>query len=376
MLRQFRAVNFQSHERIVIDFEPVTVIVGPSDCGKSSLIRAMGLVALNRPSGDAFVRTGTDFALCRLTTDEHTVIRKRGKNVNTYKLDGQEFKAFGVDTPVPIRDALKLGDINFQWQMDAPFWFSDTGGNVSRRLNEIINLGSIDVTLAAVATALTKSRSAVEFTEKRLTTASQAREELRWVKEFDADLRELEALDREHAALAAQHADLADLLATLRSSQADEEILRSAAVDGQRVIAAGDQLHQANQSVAALAELLAELKRLDTILKLPVPDDLDAILVIRKEGDELAESARELEATLDQLKASKELECELNSKLAKAREDLASLEQMAPTYEKCGQPLPSSGAPTCTLTSRYRQPGPKLTTSKSKPATSAKSPPW
>ena len=49
--------NFQSHKYSVIELnEELNVIVGPSDSGKSAIIRGLKWALYNEPSGDYFIR--------------------------------------------------------------------------------------------------------------------------------------------------------------------------------------------------------------------------------------------------------------------------------------------------------------------------------
>ncbi len=58
-LVSLQLVNFQVHTGLIIDFSPgITTIVGPTDHGKSSILRALRWVCLNDLSGEQFIREG------------------------------------------------------------------------------------------------------------------------------------------------------------------------------------------------------------------------------------------------------------------------------------------------------------------------------
>ena len=134
MLKKMRITNFQKHQDLKISFDPgVTVVVGPSDAGKSAVIRSLRWLSTNEPKGDSFIREGAEFAEAKLLVDDHTIARFRGKE-NTYSLDGSEFKAFKDKPPEQISSLLNVGDVNFQGQHDAIFWFSLTAGEVAKGL--------------------------------------------------------------------------------------------------------------------------------------------------------------------------------------------------------------------------------------------------
>ncbi len=151
MIEAVSLQNFQAHRRLRLEFDPgITTIVGRSDVGKSAIIRAIRWAATNQPGGDQFITTGTKGTTVTLQVDGHVIKRKRGGSVNSYHLDGEEYKAFGRGVPGPVVTVLNMGGVCWQGQHDAPFWFSETAGEVSRKLNSIVNLSIIDTTLANV----------------------------------------------------------------------------------------------------------------------------------------------------------------------------------------------------------------------------------
>lgn len=194
MLERLTIRDFQKHEKLAIDFDPsITTIVGPSDAGKSAVIRAIGWLATNRPSGTDYIRHGAEAARVSLAVDGKTIRRRRSGTANTYKLDDKEYKAFGHDVPEPISKLLNIGDDNFQWQLDPPFWFTEGAPAVSRKLNAIIDLSVIDDVLANLAAQTRKAKTVVEVTEQRLADARAAAKGLAWVVQADADLTAIEA---------------------------------------------------------------------------------------------------------------------------------------------------------------------------------------
>jgi len=195
MIKSLRIKNFQKHENLKIKFDPhVTTIIGPSDIGKSAIIRALRWVTLNKPRGDSFLREGAEEVSVTLRTTDHVIKRRRGKT-NNYFLNGSKFTAFGSTVPDEIADILNLSDLNFQGQHDpSGFWFALSPGEVSRQLNSIVDLGSIDSTLSNLSTMLRKARTEEGLIEKRIEKARQEREELRGAKKADRALKKVESL--------------------------------------------------------------------------------------------------------------------------------------------------------------------------------------
>jgi exonuclease SbcC len=196
MLERLRLQNFQAHSDFKLKFdERVTTVVGTSDVGKSSIVRALRWVTQNKPSGDAFVREGEDRCKVSLKLDEQWVTRIKGKGVNECNVAGQAFKAFRADVPEPVNRLCNVGDVNFQQQHDSPFWFSLTAGQVSKELNAVVDLDVIDKTLANVMKELRRARSVVNVCEGRIREAEEKEEELSWVPEMVKDWKKLERLE-------------------------------------------------------------------------------------------------------------------------------------------------------------------------------------
>lgn len=139
MITAIEIENFQSHQKSLIEFAPddhLTVVVGPSDSGKTAIFRALRWVAYNEPAGMDFIRVGATKA--RITIglkDGRAVIRERSKSVNRYTiaqpgLEDLVFEGFGVTMPLEVQQALgivpvQIGDmelnLNLAEQLDGPF---------------------------------------------------------------------------------------------------------------------------------------------------------------------------------------------------------------------------------------------------------------
>lgn len=101
--------NFQSLASAQIDVEGLTVIVGPSDRGKSALVRAIDGCLFNK-GGDQFVREGASFAQVALELGNHSVLWTKGGGKNNYQIDGELFDKVGSKTPDALQ-ALGFKDV-------------------------------------------------------------------------------------------------------------------------------------------------------------------------------------------------------------------------------------------------------------------------
>lgn len=193
MLERLTLRNFQCHRKLKLKFDPhVTTLLGSSDVGKSAVVRALYWLAFNKPSGNDFVTHGQLRAEVTLTVDGSCIRRTRGGPENSYEVNGTSYKAFGVELPTPVADLLRLIPYNFQGQHDSPFWFSDSAGAVSRSLNQIINLGAIDDTLAYLAQRSRQATARTAAAQERLTRAEEQWATVKDATVIDAALREVE----------------------------------------------------------------------------------------------------------------------------------------------------------------------------------------
>ena len=181
MLENLQINNFQSHKASRLQFAPsVNTLQGNSDCGKSAVMRALNWLIFN-PAGDYFIsdwakRGKTISAPCEVTLEAngHKITRRRDKDFNGYVMDGEVFEATRNAVPPQILEALGLGEVNVQRQLDPPFLLSLSAGEVSRYINSLVNLTRIDKWVTAVNGRARDLQKDVENWEAREKAATDA----------------------------------------------------------------------------------------------------------------------------------------------------------------------------------------------------------
>lgn len=157
MIEHIRLENFQSHRESEIELGAgLNVVVGSSDSGKTSILRALNMVMWNKPSGESLIshwakRTGKVVSdlVVRVKVDGKWIERRRGKG-NSYALDVDSFKAMGSDVPEPIEKFLNMSEVNVQNQHDSVFLLSKSGGEIGRQLNRVVHLDKIDAAISEI----------------------------------------------------------------------------------------------------------------------------------------------------------------------------------------------------------------------------------
>lgn len=265
--------NFQAHEKTVVEFGPnVTSIVGPSDVGKSAVLRALRWVLLNQPLGDAFVRDGARKAEVEWTDDLHIIRRVRGASVNTYDVDGALLEAFGNDLPAEVARVGNVSNINFQGQHDSPFWFGETAGEVSRQLNRIVNLDVIDTTLRNLSSALRAAQAEQKVYEEMLEEDQLARTNLKYVREMVAEFEVLEGLKTQADELEQVYSRLVSTLKDVSEHTSMCERSTTVAESGQLAVQRMETELALEQRHFRLLQLIQEVLKQRKLSTREVPD--------------------------------------------------------------------------------------------------------
>lgn len=303
MITELLIKNFQAHKRLKIKLHPgVTTIVGPTDRGKSAVIRALQLLALNRPAGTAYIREGEEGTIVRAVVDDHIVARRRTKSVNAYEVDGVPLLAFKSDPPPDVQRILNLTALNFQGQHDAPFWFANTAGEVSRELNRIINLGLIDQVLNRLAVQFRDANAEVRVSESRLRTAKETRRGMSPILEVNEALLRLEQQQANIEAGLHQRAELDRLVARVVSYQGEATRANLVHERGKVVLQAGMDWRQLVQTANQIRHLVrtAQLQQQLAAVEIPDLSRLQRLLERKKQAEQQRDQLKKLITTLHQ----------------------------------------------------------------------------
>ena len=309
MLKKLQIKNFQKHEKLRINLDPaITTIVGPSDTGKSSIIRALRWLTMNQPRGFSFVREGTDSCSVKLQVQDSTIERKRNPSNNCYKLNGNELKAFGTNVPDTIASILNLGDTNFALQHEQPFWFSLTSGEVAKQLNKIVDLESIDRIIGNVNKRLRKAKTEAEIIKERLDKVQIKLNELEYVLPLSEELETLEALADKKTKATEKASTQNKLTSDAREKKEKVESLKELAEDW-LIVCQHYRLCQNNTKYTnELDILLPKASNANNIVSLEIPsaDDLDFVVKFRKKHKLVTSSLNELNKLLLKIKQIQE----------------------------------------------------------------------
>jgi len=197
-----RVRNFQSVEDAEISIDGLTVVTGTNNAGKSAFFRAIRGALMNARGYD-FVRHGQDHCVVDLTfDDDRTLTWKKGKNVNTYIVNGEELKKVGHGVPPEVRifgmDPVIVGNKTELWPQIAPqitgvsFLLHETGSVIAEAVADVRRVNQLSRALSACEKDRKAARSQLKV--RRGDTKALKEKAERFIG-LDAVEEEIEALE-------------------------------------------------------------------------------------------------------------------------------------------------------------------------------------
>ena len=191
MIDSLQLNNFQSHENSKLEFTPgINVIIGKSDSGKSSVLKALLYAVKNKPASNNYPSHWIKNSNGKLTEDmritisknKNDLVRVRNQFNNGYTFNDVVFNAIGRDVPEEIQNYFNLQDVNIQQQFDSHFLLSETPGAIARFLNELVKLDDIDIYLSAVDSKKRETNRELKNKESIITETEKDLKKYDWLE--------------------------------------------------------------------------------------------------------------------------------------------------------------------------------------------------
>ena len=171
MLTKIELTDFQCHKSLSLELGKITTLVGPSDSGKSAVIRALDWAVFNNGRTALLIRRGAKAASVTITVDDHVITRTTKKNA--YIVDGTELSSIGRNQPIDIPNIFRMGEDNIQRQHEYLFWFSASGSELTRNFNRVVDLSKLDEWVHAGIETEKKYKQDVQYGKQRLDELSE-----------------------------------------------------------------------------------------------------------------------------------------------------------------------------------------------------------
>lgn len=196
MFKELHIKNIGPHGDLKLNFHSgINGIIGISQSGKTAILRAIYLLAFNKPGGLGFLSrfAKNKTASVSLIQDNGTeikfsktkVVEQRTTAFYVLKEPGKSkivFSKLGGAVPDKITTALNISDINIQRQRDTAFMIDSNPGEIAKTINKITNIDQVDSWMKKISVKINilKTREVV------------AKEDL---KEIKSKLKQLAYLD-------------------------------------------------------------------------------------------------------------------------------------------------------------------------------------
>lgn len=178
--------NIQSHKKTVMNFGPgLNVITGPTDEGKSAIVRALKWLLNNdAPRGDSLFRTGeTEHRVTAVFSDGVTVTREKTPSKNRYILidsQGEEhiFEGFRYSVPEEILKATGMRplaldedtvlNLNIASQFEPPFLLSQPATVRAKAIGRLLGVHVVDAAARLAGKEISDSKAEAERLKKQI----------------------------------------------------------------------------------------------------------------------------------------------------------------------------------------------------------------
>ena len=227
MIDKIQIAGFQSHKDTEISLNPgVNVIIGSSDSGKSSIIRALKWLFQNRPQGDSFknneLKPKDEVSVCSVFDNGEYMSRERSSKVNQYAtFEDITYKALRTDIPPDVMDMIKIKEMNIQSQHpnDQYFLLTDSPGLVAKKFNEVSGLEIMDKAMMQINKQVRSVNSEIKLINTEIESKKEQLVDLKWVPKASKAAKVLQAAYEQVRQQKEMKIELQDILVKLKHNR-------------------------------------------------------------------------------------------------------------------------------------------------------------
>lgn len=213
-IKQVILKNFQSHKNSTITFNNrLNVIVGPSDSGKTAILRGIRWALYNEPVGDYFIREGEKECSVTIVFSNYTTIKRyRSKNKNIYYLYDKDnietkFEGFGTTVPQEIIDKVGIKKIeldndiskaiNFSDQLEGAFLLSERGAVRANSIGRLVGVNIIDDSLRETLRDIRNLSGNKRYIDNNIIELEKELKEYDYLEQLQIQIENIEDLKNE-----------------------------------------------------------------------------------------------------------------------------------------------------------------------------------
>jgi len=309
-LSELTVEAFGLHIKKVVKFtKGLNIIVGESEEGKSTLIRALYLLIENSPRGGEKLYQSwlTDKKLSIQLKDDAGNTVKRTKN-KYYLNNGKPLKAFGTSVPDPVKELFNFKEINWQKQNDVHYLLFSTGGSAGKLLNSATGMGDQEIIIDSIKQKLSHSKSEIKRHKKNNEVHLKTIERLKNIVRYKLKAEGIIYLEKEVSELEIKTSRLENILVQLelieeikmkykRISRFDDNI--------KTIVRDLEETNDFDESIEKLESILIKIKKIKIIDPNIIISLLNSLHAIHSKNLELSSlklKSKLLKKCLDQIK--------------------------------------------------------------------------
>lgn len=198
MLKKIKLRNFRTHKSSDLEFcSGVNGIIGISSSGKTNILRALKMLAKNRPIGDGVIFRDAKTKEALIETEWSDVgtikmVKASDSKKSYYQInDDEPFRKMGTTVPEQVTDALFLSDLNVLGQYDGPFLIFSSPGDISKAINDSTGAGEFDVWISNINNRIKTIKFALKDADFRIEKYRVEKEKLQGFARLKKQLKEL-----------------------------------------------------------------------------------------------------------------------------------------------------------------------------------------
>ena len=269
MIKSIHLKNIQSHKDTKLEFSKgVTAIVGTSDSGKTSVVRALQWIRKNRPSGLGIIRKGEAEAFVDiLMVDGNHITKTKGKNKNEYTFNDFNFASVGKDVPQEVIDGLGLQDINLQQQLDDLFLIFQSPGKLAAIFNKYTKLDDGEALRNAIQSDVRKLKQDHAKLTNELEAIDIEIQGYNWLSDYKTKLDEYETITKKQIEISDNIENITNLSKNIDAEQIlQDDLLKTLQGKEKRIQTFQNWLDKAEKVISELFELTNLSEKLNILI--------------------------------------------------------------------------------------------------------------
>ena len=186
-----------------------------------------------------------------------------------------------------------------QEQLDAPYLFSETPGQVAKHFNKIAKLEKIDVGIQRVQSKITALNDSIKTNSSNITEYKESLKKWDYLKEFESQLEELESKEANLIELNSKKKTLKKVINSLEEVQLEQETYSHLFKAEPLVLSALDKYNQINTNKQDLRKLKGLINSL--VNNVNEQENVSSLLTFESTINKLLQLIKDLKETKKEL---------------------------------------------------------------------------